>query len=327
MAATPDFPQSIAVMLREPQRNIHEELVIGKLRDALPTTKVQLASSAQELSDAAGIDTLITPVQPWIDEVVDLAPNLRWMHFLSAGVDGIWNLGFDKTRYLLSKSSGVHSIPMAEYVMAGILYFLKGFHIFHRQQRARAWVRHWLEEAYGKNVTIVGLGAIGQEIAKRCKAMGMTVTGVATRVREVEYVDTVVTTADLRNVLGSSDFVVLCVPLTGETRGLLNRSVLESMKPGAYLIDISRGTIVDQTALAELIETGHIGGALLDVFETEPLPTDSPLWELENALITPHVSGTTPFYMERAIDIFLQNVKSLRTGGALVTSVDVSSGY
>src|SRR5690606_13378309 len=137
----------------------------------------------------------------------------------------------------------------------------------------------------------------------------------------------VVTTADLRNVLGSSDFVVLCVPLTGETRGLLNRSVLESMKPGAYLIDISRGTIVDQTALAELIETGHIGGALLDVFETEPLPTDSPLWELENALITPHVSGTTPFYMERAIDIFLQNLDSLRVSGTLRTPVDVSSGY
>lgn len=327
MAVTPDFPQSIAVMLREPQRNIHEELVIGKLRDALPTTKVQLASSAQELSDAAGIDTLITPVQPWIDEVVDLAPNLRWMHFLSAGVDGIWNLNFDKSRYLISKSSGVHAIPMAEYVIGSILYFLKGFHIYHRQQRAREWARHWLDEAYGKRVTIVGLGAIGQEIARRCKAMGMTVTGLATRVREVESVDTVVATSDVSSVIADADFVVVCVPLTDQTRGLINRPVLETMKRGAYLVDISRGTIVDQTALAELIRSGHIGGAVLDVFEMEPLPADSPLWGLDNVLITPHVSGTTPYYMERAIDIFLQNLESLRATGSLTTPIDVGRMY
>lgn len=327
MRVDSDFPRSIAVMLRQREREIHEEFIGNKLRGALPGTRVQFASSADELSDPEGVEVLITPVQPWIDDVVTVASSLRWMHFLSAGVDGIWNLGFDKKRYFLTKSSGVHSIPMAEYVIGGILYFLKGFHIFHRQQRARQWERHWLDEASGKHVTIVGLGAIGQEIAKRCKAMGMSVTGVVTRVRDVEYVDTVVTTSDLKSVLGTSDFVVLCLPLTEQTRGLFDRSALESLKPGAYLVDISRGAIVDQTALAELIKTGHIGGALLDVFETEPLPTDSPLWDLDDVLITPHVSGTTPFYMDRAVGIFLRNLDSLRTKGTLVTPVDVATGY
>lgn len=327
MSVAPEFPRAIAVMLGERERDIHRELIVNMLRSALPTTRVQCASAVEELVEPTDLEVLVTPVQPWIEKVVADAPNLKWIHFLSSGVDGLWSLSFDKSRYLLSKSSGVHAIPMAEYVIGSILYFLKGFHIYHRQQRAREWARHWLDEAFGKSVTVVGLGAIGQEIARRCKQMGMKVTGVATRVRGVDYVDTLVTTADLRSALTSADFVVVCVPLTEQTRGLLSRPVLEAMKVGAYLIDISRGTIVDQAALVDLIKRGHIGGAVIDVFEKEPLPADSPLWDLENVLITPHVSGTTPFYMERAINIFLQNLESLRTNGALVTPVDLRRMY
>lgn len=327
MSLTPDFPRAIAVILREREMNIHRELITNKLRTTLPTTRIQLASSAQELVDPTDLEVLITPVQPWIDEIVPIASNLKWIHFLSAGVDGIWALRFDKSRYMLSKSSGVHAVPMAEYVIGGILYFLKGFHIYQRQQRNREWTRHWLDEAFGKSVIIIGLGAIGKEIARRCKDLGMNVTGIATRVRDVEYVDTVVTTAELQGVLPDADFVVVCVPLTKQTRGLLSRTMLESMKRGAYLIDVSRGAIVDQSALADLIKSGHIGGAVLDVFETEPLPAGSPFWDLDNVLITPHVSGTTPFYMERAIDIFLRNLESLRVNGTLMTPVDVRRMY
>lgn len=322
-----NFPRGIAVMLHARQRSDQEAFIVSKLRAALPRAEIQCASVPQELFDPSSIEVLITPVNVWIDEIVTMAPNLRWIHFLSAGVDGIWQLAFDKTKYILTKSSGVHAIPMAEYVIGGILYFLKGFHVFHRQQRARVWARHWLDEATGKQIVVVGLGAIGREIAKRCKAMGMRVTGVATSVRHCEHVDNVVVAADLKCVLGQADFVVLCLPLTDQTRGLFSREMLEAIKPGAYLIDISRGGIVDQTALTDIIRTGRIAGALLDVFETEPLPPESPLWELENVLITPHVSGTTPYYMDRALDVFLQNLHSLRTSGSLTTPVDVVKEY
>lgn len=284
------------------------------------------------VASADRIEALITPVNPWVDEVVENAPNLKWIHFLSAGVDGIWNLKFDKNKYIMSKSSGVHAIPMAEFSIAGILHFLKGFHVFHKQQRNKQWSRHWLDEATGKTVAILGLGAIGKEIAKRCKRMGMRVTGVATTIRQIENVDVVVDQSDIKTVLAEADFVVICLPLTQQTKGLLNEDTLKCIKYGAYMIDISRGTTVDQTALVKLLENGRIGGAVLDVFEKEPLPTDSPLWELDNVLITPHVSGTTPHYMERAIDIFLQNRTGLMKAGsftasALTTPVDVSRGY
>lgn len=322
-----NFPRGLAVMLHARQRKDQEALIVNKLRAAFPETKIQCISSPSELYDSLNIEVLITPVNVWIDEFVAIAPNLRWIHFLSSGVDGIWKLSFDKTRYILTKSSGVHAIPMAEYVVGGMLYFLKGFHVFHRQQRAKVWARHWLDEATDKQVLLVGLGAVGQEVAKRCKAMGMRVTGVATSVRSFDSVDRVVVAADLETVIGQVDFVVLCLPLTGQTRGLFGREMLQAMKPGAYLIDVSRGGIVDQTALADLLRTGRIAGALLDVFETEPLPPESPLWELENVLITPHVSGTTPYYMDRALDIFLQNFDALRTNGSVITPVDVVRQY
>lgn len=327
MPITPKFPRSIVVMLREPELSVHQEFLRTRLRAALPEVSVQFVSAVEQLRDPSRVEVLVTPVREWVDDVVRVAPNLEWIHFLSAGVDGIWELRFEKSQYLLSKSSGVHAKPMAEYVVGGILYFLKGFHIFRRQQRATEWKRHWLDEAEGKGIVIVGLGAIGREIARRCKQMGMTVTGVATTVRDVEHVDTVVESSQLPSVLSTADFVTVCVPLTERTRGLLDRPMLTFLKSGAYLIDISRGTVVDQTALADLIRDGHIAGALLDVFENEPLPTDSPLWGLDNVLITPHVSGTTPYYMERAVEVFLQNLASLRSNGILTTPVDLRAMY
>lgn len=273
------------------------------------------------------LEALITPVQPWVDEVASSAPNLKWIHFLNADVDGIWNLSFDKTRYILTKSSGVHSIPMAEYAIGAILYFLKGFHVFSCQQQRREWKRFWLQEATGKTVAILGLGAIGKEIAKRCKLMGMRVHGMATSVRPVENVDVVCDSSGLKEILQDADFVVVCMPLTPSTRGMLDAETLSAIKPGAYLVDISRGGIVDQTALIRLLKEDHIAGAVLDVFEKEPLPADSELWTLENVLITPHVSGTTPLYMQRAIEIFLENARALQEGRPLITPVDVQAGY
>lgn len=320
-------PQHIAIMLRESEMAIHREYLQTTLSRALPKVRLQLASSASDLTDLGTIDTLITPVQPWLDVVTSTALNLKWIHFLSAGVDGIWNFAFDKSRYILTKSSGVHAIPMAEYAVGGILYFLKGFHIYSCQQQERKWKRYWLEEATGKTVAILGLGAIGKEVAKRCRHMGMTVTGMATSVRQVEHVDVVCDASGIEGILRNADFVVVCLPLTTSTQGLLDSQTLAAIKPGAYVIDISRGGVVDQEALARLLRHKHLGGALLDVFETEPLPADSEVWDLDNVLITPHVSGTTPLYMKRALKIFLENAEALRSGRPPVTPVNIGAGY
>lgn len=322
-----DFPRGIAVMMNPATLDAQRDYVSNRLAEELPQARVALGSDPAHIADFDPIEVLITPVRPWIPEITKRADSLRWIHFLSSGVDNLWELDFDKKRYLLSKSAGVHAIPIAEYVIASILYFLKDFHIFKKRQAERLWERHWLREARGQTAAIIGLGNIGLEVARRCKDMGMRVIGLARTPRQHEHVDAIYGYSDLREFLSEADFIIVALPLTPDTRNFLNPSNLSSIKKGAVLINVSRGSVVNEGALVDLLDKGALGGAALDVFDEEPLPADSPLWAMENVLMTPHVSGTTPLYMERAIDIFLENLDSLRESGELVTPVDIDAKY
>lgn len=301
--------------------------VIKQLGNALPEAQITFAGSAAEVPEGQNFDAVISPTLPWFPEALARLADYRWIHFLSAGVEKIWEMDFDKTRPLMTKSSGVHGAPMSEYAIGAMLYFTKQFGRFHDQARRSEWQRTWLDELTGKQLTVLGLGHIGQSLARRAKAFDMVVAGTLKHLRPVEQVDRVVPLEELDEELGRTDFLVCCLPLTEETKGLVNTEFLAKLKPGAVLIDISRGGVVKGEAVIHALKSKTLKGAALDVFEQQPLPDNSPLWQREDVLITPHVSGTTPHYLERALGVFIANQVSLRGGYEAVTPVSLKGGY
>lgn len=301
--------------------------VTARLSEALPQAIVVFAGCADDVPLGAEFDVVITPTLPWLPRALARLEAYGWIHFLSAGVEKIWAMDFDKSRPLMTKSSGVHGAPMSEYAIGAMLYFTKQFGRFHDQARRAKWQRGWLDELTGKQLTVLGLGHIGQSLARRANAFDMVVTGTLRQMRPVANVDRVVTLEEIGDELARTDFLVCCLPLTEATRGLVGDSLLSQLKPGAVLIDISRGGVVKGEAVLRALNTGRLNGAALDVFEQQPLPAESPLWRREDILITPHVSGTTPHYLTRALDVLVANLQAQAAGAPLVTPVHLDGGY
>ena len=302
-------------------------MVSRTLQQALPDAEILFADSAETVPRQADIDIVITPTLPWLPEALARLASYRWLHFLSAGVEKIWSMDFDKSSILMTKSSGVHGAPMSEYVIGAMLYFTKQFGRFHDQARQAQWQRSWLGELTGSQLTVLGLGHIGQCLARRAKAFDMQVVGTQRTPRRLADVDRVVALEEIGPELVRTDFLVVCLPLTEATRGLVNDALLSQLRPGAVLVDISRGGVVKSDALLRALDAGTLKGAALDVFEQQPLPAESPLWQRSDLLITPHVSGTTPFYLERALNVFIDNLRAYQQGKRLVTAVSVEAGY
>lgn len=302
-------------------------VVSRTLQQALPEAEILFADSAETVPRDADIDIVIAPTLPWLPEALARLAAYRWLHFLSAGVEKIWSMDFDKSSILMTKSSGVHGAPMSEYVIGAMLYFTKQFGRFHDQARQAQWQRSWLGELTGSQLTVLGLGHIGQCLARRAKAFDMQVVGTQRTPRSLADVDRVVALEDIGPELARTDFLVVCLPLTEATRGLVNDALLSQLRPGAVLVDISRGGVVKSDALLRALDAGTLKGAALDVFEQQPLPAESPLWQRSDLLITPHVSGTTPFYLERALNVLIENLRAYQQGRPLVTSVSVEAGY
>ncbi|MGQ9467788.1 MAG: D-2-hydroxyacid dehydrogenase [Anaerolineae bacterium] len=254
-------------------------------------------------------------------------PNLRWIHTISAGVDHLLFPELRDSDAILTNASGVFNIPIAETVMAYILAVVKRLPEFWAHQRERRWEKLPLRELRDLTVGIIGLGDIGTEVARLCRAFGMRVLGLRRRSAPSDVADEVLPPDRLQDLLARSDFVVIAVPLTAETRGMIGRAELAAMKPDAWLINISRGAIVDEEALIEALQAGRIGGACLDVFSQEPLPPESPLWDMPNVIITPHNSWSSPHIEEREIDLFLENLRRYVAGEPLLNVVDKQAGY
>jgi phosphoglycerate dehydrogenase-like enzyme len=297
------------------------------LRAAIAGCEVVCAGALEDLEQGAAFDAVIAPTLPWLPDALARVQGVRWVHFLSAGVERIWDMDVAWDRYVVTKSSGVHGAPMSELVFGAMLYFRKRLGMYRDQQRERVWRREWLGELCGRTVVIFGLGAVGQAVARRAAAFDMRVLGVSRGGQPVEHVERVVPLADRARVLGKADFVVLCLPLTAETRGLVDAAFLAALPAGAVLVDVSRGGVVREADLVTALRDGRLAAAALDVFEREPLDPGSPLWDLPNVLITPHVGGTTPRYLERALEIFVRNWESLRAGRGAVTGVDSVARY
>ena len=267
---------------------------------------------------------------PTLDALRAQAANLRWIQLTSAGVDRAARSGLIESDLMVTSASGLHATPIGEYVLTIMLMFCKGSAAAVRAQERREWTRFMPQELYGKTVGVVGMGHIGAEVARLAKAFGCRVLATrrsVTERRNDELADELLPASALPELLAESDFVVLAVPLTPETRKLIGEAELRAMKETAVLINIARGPVVDEAALVRALKKGWIGGAGLDVFEQEPLTAESELWGMENVILTPHISGGTTIYNERAAGIFCENLRRYLAGEPLMNLADPKRGY
>ncbi len=296
------------------------------IKDAFPEIDIFFTYSFDELKEKGGdIDALITwPPFPALgidgkkfsDFCVN-AKNLRWIHSFTSGVELIMTPDILKSDIVVTCTKGVHGYPLADHVLAYIFAFLRSFPMLFRSQQKHEFnsaAGDFCDETYGKTVGIVGLGMIGMYVAQKCKQLGMHVVGFDLIPVENEWVDRCYTGDGLHKLLEESDFVVLNVALTRETRNMIGEKELNSMKKSAYLINVARGGIVDEEAMIKALENKTIAGAGLDVFMEEPLKKESPLWDMENVIITPHIAARSPYYMDRTTKVITDNISRYLNG-------------
>lgn len=260
--------------------------------------------------------------------LLEAAPNLRWVQGGMAGAGPVArDFGLLDTEVVVTTASGVYSNPLAEFVLAGMLSHAKDFEGLRERKAARRWSEEETGTLEGKTLCVIGTGNIGAAISGRARPFGMRVLGVKRTVRDDdparEFTDELYPTAELHAALGESDYVAVTLPHTEDTEDLVDAAALDAMKPGAYFANVGRGAVVDEAALVERLESGRVSGAALDVFATEPLPESSPLWSLDNVVISPHSADNVPGLMEeKLVDLFRDNLRRYLAGEPLVNVLD-----
>jgi phosphoglycerate dehydrogenase-like enzyme len=253
------------------------------------------------------------------------APTLKWIQASGAGIDH-W-MPWDPTKITITNASGVHGDIMAQYTIWAILNHQLGLPMYAKLQAKKEWNKVLHESAKGKTLTIVGYGTIAREVGELARAMGMHVVGVRQKPEPSTGADEVLGLDKLHDALGLADYVSVILPLTEKTRGFFDAKAFAAMKKGAYFINTGRGKIVDEAALVESLESGHLSGAMVDVFATEPLPAESPLWTVENLIVLPHASGDAADWHMRVTNLFCDNLDRWIDGKPLSNVVDPKLGY
>jgi phosphoglycerate dehydrogenase-like enzyme len=263
-------------------------------------------------------------------DLVRRAPNLEWVQARNAGAGEQLGAALqlsaeDAARVKVTTSSGVHAGPLAEFAILGMLAFAKDLPRHQRDQRAHHWPdgQTPVGELRGQTLLLVGVGAIGTETARLASAFGMTVLAVKRNLSGgVAHVDEVHPVSELRSLVGRADAIVITLPATDATRGLLDAETLAAVKPGAVLVNVGRGAVVDEAPLIERLQDGTFKGAALDVFAEEPLPDDSPLWDLDNVIVTPHDIALVEAEEERIVELFIDNLRRRLDGEPLRNELD-----
>jgi phosphoglycerate dehydrogenase-like enzyme len=308
---------------------IHEQAedYASLLQQRSPAIETRIVSSTRSSqAEIENIEILLVSTCP--AAILAHAKNLRWLQCTNAGVDFLEPLAAQLKGVLISNARGIHADVMADYSIAMITNWTWNIRALLRQQTARSWLPKFVDCLAGKTLLVIGLGAIGIAIAERAKSAGLRVLGVKRHpLTELDSVDEVHVPEGLASVLPRADFVVIAAPSTAMTRKMIAARELALMKRSAFLVNVARGDLVDESALIDALRTGTIAGAALDVFETEPLPADNPLWAMDNVLITPHIAGNPSGYNAQVCDIFCKNLHRYRTGKALHNLVDLSRGY
>jgi phosphoglycerate dehydrogenase-like enzyme len=270
-------------------------------------------------------------------ELNDAAGQLRWVHSAAAGVGNVVGTGIEKREVMLTNSAGIHGPPIGEFVVAGVLHFLRGLDVAIAQQRRGEWDKSFfvaddspLREVSDCRVLVVGAGGLGSEAARRLTALGARCTGIRRRpeLGAPPGFARIVGQDELERELPDADVLVLAAPLTRDTAALMTRARLELLPRHALVVNVARGALLDEDALADLLEAGRLRGAVLDVFRQEPLASTSRLWQLANALVVPHVSPVSPGrFWPRQLDLFLDNWRRYLAGEPLRNLVDKQAGY
>jgi len=256
------------------------------------------------------------------------ASELAWVHVAAAGVDTLLFDALVESDVVVTNAHGVFDRPIAEFVLASLLAHVKDLHASHDFQRDRVWRHRETGSLAGTEALVVGTGGIGRETARLLRALGVRVRGAGRTARSGDRdFDDIVASTDLARHVGSADHVVIAAPLTGQTRGLVDAEVFAAMKPSAHLVNIGRGPIVDEQALVTALESGQLAAASLDVFENEPLPTESPLWSLPGVAISAHMSGDVVGWRDTLTRQFIANVERWLAGEPLHGVVDKRLGF
>jgi phosphoglycerate dehydrogenase-like enzyme len=306
-----------------------------RLQTEFPQMSVARVTSGERLSEEIGDATVLFcgTVKP---EQFLHARQLRWIHSSQAAVHQFLFPELINSNVVLTNAREVHGVVVSEHVMALMFALARRIPESVRFQREHVWGQELLYRAHqtpqeiaDATVGLVGLGSIGRNVAQRASAMGMRVIAVrehADRPKS-EHVDEVLPTSQLQQMLAKSDYVVLSPPVTPATRGMIGRDQLAAMKREGYLINVGRGPLIDEAALIQALREHRIAGAALDVFDHEPLPPESPLWDLDNLLITPHTGGMTEKMWERHYTVFAENLRRFVAGQPLLAVVDKQAGY
>jgi phosphoglycerate dehydrogenase-like enzyme len=258
--------------------------------------------------------------------LVARAPHLKWIQSTSAGVEKL--APYIPDGIVLTNASGVHMPKGGEYAMTALLMLNHRVPHFVTAQRASRWDQAFATPIAGKTVLILGVGAIGSAAARLARRFGMRILGISRSAKRNPLVDRMYGPKDLKKALPQADFVLAILPLTAETRGLLGRAELDLLPRHAGVVNLGRGPVIDNDALADKLRKGELAGAVLDVFPEEPLPASSPLWATPNLIMSPHCAvDDATSYAERALDLFLGNLKRYVAGRALVNVVDTKLGY
>jgi phosphoglycerate dehydrogenase-like enzyme len=263
-----------------------------------------------------------------VEDLVEVAPRLRWVHGSMAGAGEVaQKAGLGESDVLVTTASGIYSGPLAEFVLMAMLQHAKELDNLRDDKAGRVWRQGAVGTLENKTLCVVGMGSIGRAIAGRARHFGMRVVGVKRTVREDDeawdYADELYPTAKLSAALSEADYVAVTLPGTPETRRLLDAEAITAIKQGAYFANVGRGSVVDEAALVEALQSGHLSGAALDVFEVEPLPEESPLWGLDNVIVSAHTTDVVPDLINAAqTDLFRENLRRYLAGEELLNVLD-----
>lgn len=255
------------------------------------------------------------------------AGKLRWIHISAAGVNPLMFPALRDSDVVVTNAQGIFEVPMAEYALAMMLFFAKRLGRSVANQREHKWEFYLSDMLAGRTLVVVGMGSIGRTLAMRARALGMRAVGVRRTGAADDAADAVYPTSRLREALAEGDYVVIVTPLTNETRGLFGAAEFDAMKPGAVLVNLGRGGIVDESALLAALKSGRLSAAGSDVFAQEPLPPDSPLWDAPNFVVSPHLGGDDVDSPRRLVDQWVDNVYRFASGQPLLNQRDKSQGY
>jgi len=294
-------------------RGVHIDA--NALRQALPQGVVRDAKNVEEaLKCCADCDVLVAMAHEVTDELVGRMPRLRYICAMSTGTERLDTLSALRPDVRITSSRGIHGPQMSELAFLSMIALSREFPRMQQNQQRHVWERWPQKLIWGKTAVLVGIGPIAEELAVRCAAFGLRVIGVSDARREAPHFDKMVPRNRLKEAAAEADFLIVLVPLSAQTRHMINADVLAAMKPTGIVINLARGPVVDEQALTRALIDKRIGGAALDVFETEPLPTESPLWDMPNVIITPRVGGMSDVYAEQVMPLVLHNLRCFLDG-------------